>query len=124
MFPFNVYEGALIAGDYHHGLLTILMPFGIWGMIGFIWFCWASLRVLRRNYRYGEAQLKLVNTFLLSLFVARLIFYVFFYGQFEQDFPMFVGIVAAGISLNGGVRTVKSIEEAEEVNALPEPALS
>jgi len=124
LYPFNVYEGALIAGDYHHGLLTILLPFGIWGLIGSAWFCWASLRVLNRNYRYGDARLKLVNTFLLSLFVARLIFYVFFYGQFEQDFPIFVGIIAASISLNGGVCTDKVPLKDDAVKVLPEPALT
>ena len=120
----DVYEGALIAGDYHQGVLTILMPFGIWGMIGFVWSCWASLRVLYLNHRHGEERLKLVNTFLISNFVARLIFYVFFYGQFEQDFPIFVGIIAASISLNGGVCTDKTPLKDEDVSALPEPALT
>ena len=124
MYPRDVYEGALIAGDYHHGVLTLLIPFGIWGMIGFIWFCWAALRVLYLNYRHGEEPLKLVNAFLLSAFVARVVFYVFFYGQFELDFQLFVGITAVSISLNGGVRVRKGGEQGETALAIPNHALS
>jgi hypothetical protein len=101
---YTAYEDTLISGNYHSGILTLLIPFGIFGLIGFIWFCAASLRVLYRNFNHGDKALKTVNTFLLSQFAARLIFYVVAYGQFELDLPFFAGIVALSIALNGGVK--------------------
>src|SRR5688500_7509629 len=77
-YQFDLSEDILISGHYHNGLLTTIIPFGIWGVIGFIWFCVASLRVLLRNYRHGDSTLKNVNTFLLSFFIARLIYYLIF----------------------------------------------
>ena len=100
---FESFESTLINGNYHHGLLTLIIPFGIWGMIGFAWFCWASLRVLRSNYLFGDPSLTQVNTFLLAYFVARWIFYIVFYGQFDLDLPMFAGVVGLSVCLNGGV---------------------
>lgn len=114
---YNSYEDTLISGNYHNGLLTLIIPFGIWGMAGFAWFCWASLRVLHANYRFGESSLSKVNTFLVSFFVARLIFYVVFYGQFDLDLPVFAGIVALSITLNGGVRGKEEIEIRQTVEA-------
>lgn len=97
-------EATLVGGYYHQGILTILIPLGIWGLLIFGWFCWAALLVLKRNYRHGPDSLRRINTFLLSLFVARLVFYVVFYGQFEQDLYHFAGIIGLSIALNGGVR--------------------
>jgi hypothetical protein len=100
---YTAYEDTLISGNYHNGLLTILIPFGIFGMICFLWFCWAALRVLHRNYRYGDPSLKLINTFLIAYFTSRLIFYLVFYGQFDLDFPIFAGTIGLNVALNGGV---------------------
>jgi len=38
-------DGAIVAGDYHNGPLTLIIPLGIWGVIAFAWFVIASLRV-------------------------------------------------------------------------------
>jgi hypothetical protein len=95
------YEETLISGNYHSGILTLIIPFGLWGTIGFVWFCLAGLKVLYRNYRSGDSHLRAINTFLLSLFVGRLIFYTIFYGQFDQDLMIFTGIVGLSIALNG-----------------------
>jgi len=32
------YEEAMVAGDYHNGMLSVIIPFGIFGLIGMIWF--------------------------------------------------------------------------------------
>jgi len=60
--------------------------------------------VLRRNFLYGEESLKLANTFLFAYYLARSIFYVFLYGQFQLDLAIFVGLVGLSISINHGVR--------------------
>ncbi len=96
-------EAALIGGYYHQGILTTIIPLGIWGLLVFGWFCWSALRVLARNYRYGAERLWLINTALRSAFIGRLVFYVFFYGQFDQDLYMFTGIIGLSVALNGGV---------------------
>lgn len=101
---YNAYEDTMISGNYHNGILTIIIPFGIWGMIGFLWFVGAGLWVLIRNYRYGDPDLYRYNTFLLAYYVARVCFYFTLYGQFDLDFMLFTGIVGLSVALNHGVR--------------------
>jgi hypothetical protein len=101
---YPTYEEALVNGNYHSGILTLIIPFGIGGTLMFAIFCWAALRVLYRNYRHSPDHLKLINTFFLSYFVARLLFYLGFYGQFDLDLMIFTGIVGLSVALNGGVR--------------------
>ena len=31
-------QGLALAGDYHNGPLSVVIPFGIWGVIAFLWF--------------------------------------------------------------------------------------
>jgi len=116
---FGVDEATIIGGYYHQGILTTIIPLGIWGLLAFGWFCWAALGVLVRNYRYGKESLKRINTFLLSLFVGRLVFYALLYGQFDQDLYLFTGIVGLSIALNGGVA-----KPAEKTAELPAQAAS
>ncbi|HZR16020.1 MAG TPA: hypothetical protein VFE51_01720 [Verrucomicrobiae bacterium] len=111
------YDAALISSDYHQGILTLIIPFGIWGFSAFSAFCGASLRVLYRNYRYSPPELRSVNTFLLSYFIGRLIFYFIFYGEFFIDLGLFTGAIGLSLSLNGGIR-----QEAEA--PAPAPAAS
>ncbi len=95
------YETALIVGNYHNGPLTILVLFGIPGMVGFIWFAVAALRVLWRNYKYGDPAMLRANTFLLTFFITQLAFFTLFYGQFAEDLFIFTGVVGLSIALNG-----------------------
>ncbi len=106
------FEEALVTGDYHNGLLTLLIPFGVWGMIGFLWLGGAGLWVLWRNWRYGDEVLRQVNTFLLAYFAARFLFYFTLYGKFDQDLFVFTGTVGLSISLNAGVRKPEEVEGA------------
>jgi hypothetical protein len=111
------YDAAMISSDYHQGVLTLIIPFGIWGVLAFSAFCVASLRVLYRNYRYSPPEFRLINTFLLSYFIGRLFFYLIFYGEFDLDLMLFTGLIGMSLSLNGGVR-----QEAAEL--LPAPVES
>ena len=52
------FEGSMIAGDYHSGPLSVIIPFGIAGSVAFIWILIAGYRVLHSNYRYGDARLR------------------------------------------------------------------
>jgi len=101
---YTVDEATIINGTYHQGILTIIIPFGIWGLLLFGWFCWSALKVLVHNYRYGSESLRLINVFLLSMFICRLVFFLTLYGQFELDLAAFVGLIGLSLSLNGGVQ--------------------
>ncbi|MGA2030354.1 MAG: O-antigen ligase family protein [Verrucomicrobiota bacterium] len=94
----------MIEGDYHQGILTLIIPLGIFGLLAFAAFCWGGVRVLYANYHYGDPELSQINTFLFAFFVAKLIFYVIFFGSFFQDLMTFVGLVGLSLTLNGGVR--------------------
>lgn len=97
-------ELAVLAGDYHNGPLSSIIPFGVWGAIGWIWFLIAAWRALHKNYHYGDPELKQINTFLLAYFTAKLIFFTTVFGNFYSDLPFFVGIVGFSFALNGGIR--------------------
>ena len=93
-------EFARLNGDYHSGPFSLIIPFGIFGVFGFAWFSVASLQVLYKNYRYGDPALLRVNTFLLAIFIARLIFFLTVFGSFSSDLINFAGLVGFGVTLN------------------------
>ena len=95
--------GLAAAGDYHSGPLTVIIPFGIWGVIAFLWFLVASFKVLWANYKYGDPDIRRTNSFLLSYFAAKTILFFFVFGGFYSDMMMFAGLVGFSIALNGGV---------------------
>lgn len=97
------YEYALVAGDYHNGPLSVLVPFGIWGAAAFLWFCLAGLWVLYKNWKNGPPELKTYNTFFLAYFAAKFVFFMVFFGALNGDLVIFTAILGLNISLNGGV---------------------
>jgi hypothetical protein len=92
-----------LAGDYHNGPLSVIIPFGIFGSLAFLWFLYASFKVLRDNRRYGPPDCHIMNTFLLASYIAKVIGFFMIFGGFYSDIAMFAGIVGVSISLNGGV---------------------
>jgi hypothetical protein len=94
---------AALAGDYHSGPLSIIIPFGIWGVLAFLWFVVAAVRVVYKNYRYGDPDLRTINAFLLATLIARLIMYFVIVGAFFVDLQAFVAYVGLSVALNGGV---------------------
>jgi hypothetical protein len=110
------YEAAMVAGNYHSGPLSVIIPFGVWGVLAFSAFLLAAWRALLANYRYGLPQLAMINRYLLAAFVADLIFFTFIFGDLSTDLPRFVGYAGLSVSLNGGVRReLPADEPAEEV---------
>jgi hypothetical protein len=97
-----------LAGDYHNGPLTVLMPFGLAGLVGFIWFLAASMRYLYRNATQGPPELRSINTLLLAFLAARIIVYLLVFGMFPLELPYLAGLMGLSVSLNG--------------SELPEPA--
>jgi hypothetical protein len=97
--------GAMLAGDYHSGPLSLIIGFGIFGVIGFVWFLVAGFRVLHKNYLYGDPAYTRINRFLFVYFIVKIIAFIFIYGSFYSDMVIFVGPVGLSIALNGGVRS-------------------
>ena len=92
-----------LASDYHNGPLSVIIPFGIWGAIAFLWFLGAGIQVLWRNHKYGDPDIKKINTLLLCYFIAKTLLFMIVFGGFYSELVTFVGLVGFSISLNGGV---------------------
>jgi hypothetical protein len=97
-------ESSMVAGDYHNGPLSTIIPLGLWGMIGLIWLLGAGTKVLYRNYRYGDPALRLINTLFLTLFITQSIVFFTMFGAFNSQLYLFTGLLGLSVSLNGGVR--------------------
>jgi hypothetical protein len=98
------FEGSMIAGDYHNGPLSIVVPFGIPGVLGFLWVLVRGYRVLSWNLRFGDARLRRINSALLSYYLAYCISFFFIFGAFNGQLYIFLGICGFSVSLNGGVK--------------------
>jgi hypothetical protein len=117
------YEGALVAGDYHSGPLSVLIPFGIFGVIAFVWFLIAGVRLLYRNYFFSPEELRNINTFFLCYFIAKAFFYFVGFGALDVDLQFFAGILALSIAINGGMRQSEPVLQPKIIPvALPAPA--
>src|SRR5581483_6280157 len=97
-------EELRLAGGYHSGPVSVVLTFGIFGAIGFLWIAFAGIRFLYRNYRYGDPAFRQVNTFLLAFFVAHVIFFILCYGDIRDDLSVFTGVLGLSLSINGLVK--------------------
>jgi hypothetical protein len=96
-------QALALSSDYHNGPLSVILPFGIWGAIAFLWFSFAGIWALHRNYRYGDPALQSINTLLFALFVAKFIAFFVTSGGLSADMVTFAGYVGLSVSLNGGI---------------------
>jgi hypothetical protein len=92
-----------ISGDYHSGPLSVIIPFGIWGVLTFSWFLIASTWVVHRNYRYCQPELKTLNTFLFTVYVIQVIDFLFLFGALSGSIAGFAGILGLSVCINHGV---------------------
>lgn len=104
------FEAQIASGDYHSGPLSVIIPFGIFGVIGFLWVLIGGYRVLSRNYRYGDPRLRRINTTLLAYYIAYGFSFFFIFGAFNSQMPIFLGACGLSVSLNGGVRRKKAVK--------------
>jgi O-Antigen ligase len=91
--------------DYHNGMLSIVMGFGIWGLIAFLWFVFAGLRVTYLNFKHGDPALRTVNALLFILFLTQAGSYLSCMGglSLATDIGYFLGFLGLSIALNNGV---------------------
>jgi len=119
------YEGSLVASDFHNGLLSILIPFGLPGLFVFLWILHAGYRVLSWNYRYGDARLRGVNRTLLAYYLSFCIAFFVIFGAFADQLYVFLGILGLSVSINAGVKrkvaAPKPAPVAEPDNLVMEP---
>ena len=99
----NANNSLAISGDYHNGPLSTLMPFGIWGAISFIWLSLAAMFVMFRNYKYGDAEIKPVNTFLMVLIIQQFIGFFFIFGAYSDAVGSLAKLTGLSIALNWGI---------------------
>jgi hypothetical protein len=100
----NNYEEQIVAGDYHSGPLSVIVPFGAIGSMAFLWVLIAGFRVLYCNYRYGDGRLRQINTVLLSYYAGQVVSFLLLYGSFSNGLFAILGPVGLGVSLNGGMK--------------------
>jgi O-antigen ligase len=112
-------EGSKMVGDFHNGPLSVIIPLGIFGAIGFLWFLIAGFRVLLNNYRYGEATNHKINTFLLAYFCTRVIIFFVIFGSLYVELTVFVGLVGLGLAVNGVVKRPAPAPKAPNPAYLP-----
>jgi len=110
------FEGLLIAGDYHSGPLSLILPFGVWGVLAFLFLIGAGFRVLWNNYRHGDPALRKVNVFLLCSFIAKIVMFLGVFGAISGDFVAFAGLIGMSIAINGG-----ECKARQEADPKPEP---
>ena len=100
-------ESAMVAGDYHNGPLSVIIPFGILGVVGLLWLLGAGIKALYQNYRYGDPALDRINTFLLAWFITQSIIFFAVFGAFNSQLYVFTGTLGLSVALNGGVRRAR-----------------
>ena len=93
-------QGAAIAGDYHNGPLSLLIPFGIYGLVIFMWIIAAGSLYLYKNYQQGLPELKVINGFLFACFTARAIFFFSVFGAIALELYVYTGILGLSVALN------------------------
>ena len=96
-------QGLALASNFHSGPLSVILPFGIWGVITFLWFMFAGLWVMYRNYKYGDPALQTVNIFLWVIYVVECFNFLFLFGDFATGMGHFLGPLGFSIALNNGV---------------------
>jgi hypothetical protein len=112
-----------IAGNYHSGPLSVLMPFGAWGAIALLWFWVASLRVLYLNVRHGDPAFRTINIFLFSYFFTQILMFIVIFGAIEGDLASFAVIIGLSVSINGGIRRPVAVKApAMESSRIPVPS--
>lgn len=108
------WESHALAGDYHSGPLSVIIPFGIWGGLAFLWLLYAGTRYLYQVYQDGAEHMKVVNRFLLALFVARILFFLFVFGALYTELYYFTGILGLSVALNSAYQPASSHEAEKE----------
>jgi hypothetical protein len=94
-------QALALSSDYHNGPLSVVLPFGIWGLIAFVGFLAGSLWLTYRNYRYSPPNLQTLNSFLFATYAWSVI--IFYGGSLATGMSAFTGILGLSVAINRGV---------------------
>ena len=114
------WEWALLSGDYHNGPLSLIIPFGIYGLLAFLWLIVVGVRFLYRAYRDGPPELRTINALLFACFLARSIFFLTVYGAIAHDLFIFTGILGLSVALNVPHRSKTEPQSPTELEPSPQ----
>jgi hypothetical protein len=95
-------EWAILSGDYHNGPLSVLIPFGIFGALAFLWFLVAATLRLRQHCLrpHEDRQLQHINRALFTLFIVHIIFFLFLFGDLSSGLVKLVFLVGLAECFN------------------------
>ena len=92
-----------LSSDFHSGPLSVVLSFGIWGVLVWLWYWAAGFWVVWRNYHYGDPAVRHANLFLFALFVAKVFGFLFIFGGIVEDVGSFACLIGLSLALNNGV---------------------
>lgn len=107
-----------LASDFHNGPLSVVLSFGIWGVLVWLWFWAAGFFVVWRNYHYGDSALRHLNLFLFATFISNCLFFLFIFGDVVTEVSQFTGVLGLSIALNHGVMRRPPLPKKEPVPVL------
>lgn len=96
-------QSLAVSADYHSGPLSVILPFGIWGVIAFLWFTAASLHAMYCNFRYGDPALQTVNTFLFTSYIVAMFSFYIIVGSLATGMQQFTGLLGLSVAINRGI---------------------
>lgn len=113
-----------LSSDFHSGPLSVVLSFGIWGVLAWLWYWVAGFWVVWRNYHYGDPAIRHLNLMLYALFLSKVFGFLFIFGGIVEDVASFAGVIGLSIALNHGVMRPQSKLKASPVVTSPRPALA
>jgi hypothetical protein len=100
-----------LSSDFHSGPLSLIIPFGIWGVLLWLWYLIAGFFVVWRNYRNGNPDLGFINRYLYVVFIVKCITFVFIFGDLVGDMAGYAAIIGLSIALNHGIGRPQPIKK-------------
>ena len=91
---------AYLTGEHHNGFLSVIISFGIWGVLTFFWLLIAGLWVLVNHFRNGRPELRSVNAYVLAAFIAWIILFFSYWGTLYWLLKDVTGWLALSVLLN------------------------
>ena len=92
-----------LSSDFHSGPLSVVISFGLWGVLAWLWYWVAGFRVVWRNYHYGDPAIRHLNLFLFAMFVCKCVGFLFIFGNLVEDVGSFAGVIGLSLALNHGI---------------------
>ncbi len=113
-------QGALaLSSDFHSGPLSVVISFGLWGVLAWLWYWAAGFWVVWRNYRNGDPELRHINLYLFAAFVAKCFEFLFIIGDLVGDVGGFACLIGLSIAINHGVMRPRPVPRANPAASNP-----